>query len=87
MGKLGYRKFCVQWVPKMLTEIHKTSRMGAALEFLSWCHTGGEDFLNRIVTGNETWVAHVNVEKKQRSMAWGHTGSPTRLRKARQTLS
>ncbi|GFU64742.1 uncharacterized protein TNCV_876651 [Trichonephila clavipes] len=29
-GKLGYRKFCARWVPKMLTEIHKTSRMGAA---------------------------------------------------------
>ncbi|GBO26194.1 hypothetical protein AVEN_213794-1 [Araneus ventricosus] len=51
-GKLGYRKFCARWVPKMLTEIHKTSRMGAALKFLSRYHTGGEDFLNRIVTGD-----------------------------------
>ncbi|GBN56033.1 Histone-lysine N-methyltransferase SETMAR [Araneus ventricosus] len=71
----------------MLTEIHKTSRMGAALKFLFRYHTGGEDFLNRIVTGDETWVAHVNAETKQQSMAWGHTDSPTRLRKARQTLS
>ncbi|GBO03116.1 hypothetical protein AVEN_199047-1 [Araneus ventricosus] len=82
-GKLGYWKFCARWVPKMLTEIHKTSRMGAALEFLSRYHTDGEDFLNRIVAGDETWVAHVNAETKQQSMAWGHTGSPTRLRKAR----
>ncbi|GBM57008.1 Mariner Mos1 transposase [Araneus ventricosus] len=37
--------------------------------------------------GDETWVAHVNAETKQQSMAWGHTGSQTRLRKARQTLS
>ncbi|GBN43872.1 hypothetical protein AVEN_29715-1 [Araneus ventricosus] len=65
-GKLGYRKFCARWVPKMLTEIHKTSRMGAALEFLSRYYTNGEDFLNRIVTGG--WVAHVNVETKQQSM-------------------
>ncbi|GFV05780.1 histone-lysine N-methyltransferase SETMAR [Trichonephila clavipes] len=86
-GKLGYWKFCARWVPKMLTEIHKTSRMSAALEFLSRYHTDGEDFLNRMVTGDETWVAHVNVETKQQSMAWGHTSSPTRLRKARQTLS
>ncbi|GBO24674.1 Histone-lysine N-methyltransferase SETMAR, partial [Araneus ventricosus] len=86
-GKLGYRKFCARWVPKMLTEIHKTSRMVAALKFLSRYHTGGEDFLNRIVTGDETWVAYVNADTKQQSMAWGHTGSPTRLRKARQTLS
>ncbi|GBM50328.1 hypothetical protein AVEN_142338-1 [Araneus ventricosus] len=32
-------------------------------------------------------LAHINVETKQQSMAWGHTGSPTQLRKARQTLS
>ncbi|GBN74832.1 hypothetical protein AVEN_137482-1 [Araneus ventricosus] len=86
-GKLGYRKFCARWVPKMLTEIHKPSRMGAALEFLSRYHTDGEDFLNRIVAGDETWVAHVNAKTIQQSMAWGHTGSPTRMRKARQTLS
>ncbi|GFV37328.1 histone-lysine N-methyltransferase SETMAR [Trichonephila clavipes] len=71
----------------MLTEIHKTSRMGAALEFLSQDHTHGEDILNGIVTGDETWVAHVNAETKQQFMARAHTGSPTRLRKASQTLS
>ncbi|GFX41139.1 histone-lysine N-methyltransferase SETMAR [Trichonephila clavipes] len=73
--KLGYRKFCARWVPKRLKDIHKTSRMCAALEFLSRYHTDGEDFLNRMVTGDETWVAHVKVETKEQSMAWGHTGS------------
>ncbi|GBM79214.1 hypothetical protein AVEN_60862-1 [Araneus ventricosus] len=58
-GKLGYRKFCVRCVSKTLTEIHKTSRMGAALEFVSRYHTGGEDFLNRIVIGDETWAKNV----------------------------
>ncbi|GFX44862.1 uncharacterized protein C05D11.1 [Trichonephila clavipes] len=85
MGKLGYRKFCARWVPKMLTEIHKTSRMGTALEFLSRYHTDGGGLFEQ--NGDETWVAHVNVETKQQSVAWVHTGSPTRLRKARQTLS
>ncbi|GFQ76774.1 histone-lysine N-methyltransferase SETMAR [Trichonephila clavata] len=50
-------------------------------------HTDGEDFLNRIVTGDGTWVAHVNAETKQQYRAWGHIDSPTRLRKTRQTLS
>jgi len=31
--KLGYSKLCVQWVPKMLTDDHKTKRMGSALKF------------------------------------------------------
>ncbi|GFX48094.1 mariner Mos1 transposase [Trichonephila clavipes] len=61
--------------------------MGAALEFISRYHTDGKDFFNRMVTGDETWVAHVNVETKQQCIAWGHTGSPTRLRKTCQTLS
>ncbi|GFV98299.1 histone-lysine N-methyltransferase SETMAR [Trichonephila clavipes] len=61
--------------------------MGAALEFLSRYHTDGEDFSNRIVTGDEIWVGHVNAETKQQSVAWSHTGSPTWLRKGRKTLS
>ncbi|GBO12354.1 hypothetical protein AVEN_3496-1 [Araneus ventricosus] len=53
-----HRELCAVYGPnilsegEMLTEIHKTSRMGAALEFLSRYHTNGEDFLNRIVTGD-----------------------------------
>ena len=33
--KLGYRKFCASWVLKMLTDNHKTKRMGYALKFLT----------------------------------------------------
>jgi len=36
--KLGYRKLCACWVPKMLTDDHKTKRMGSALKFLSATH-------------------------------------------------
>ncbi|GFX33390.1 uncharacterized protein TNCV_812521 [Trichonephila clavipes] len=33
--KLGYRKLCARWVPKLLTEEHKKKRMGFALDFLT----------------------------------------------------
>jgi len=33
--KLEYRKTCASWVPKMLTDDHKTKRMGSALNFLA----------------------------------------------------
>ena len=33
--KLGYRKLCAGWVPKILTDDHKTKRMGSALKFLT----------------------------------------------------
>jgi hypothetical protein len=32
--KLRYRKLCARWVPKMLTDDHKTKRMGSALNFV-----------------------------------------------------
>lgn len=84
--KLGYHKFCARWIPKLLTDEHKIKRMSSAIDFLSRYDAEGEEFLNRIVTGDETWVAYVNVETKQQSMQWGHTGSP-KPKKTRQSFS
>ncbi|KAJ4439139.1 hypothetical protein ANN_15096 [Periplaneta americana] len=43
--------------------------------------------LYQIVTGDETWVRYVNAETKLQSMQWGHTHSPKKTTKCRQTLS
>ena len=85
--KLGYHKFFARWVPKLLTDHHKEQRMGAALTFLEAYHRHGDALLDRIVTGDETWVKHVNCETKLQSMEWGHTSSPKKPRKPLQTLS
>ncbi|GFT58095.1 histone-lysine N-methyltransferase SETMAR [Trichonephila clavipes] len=55
--KLKFHKLCARWVPKILTESHKTKRMRCALEFLTRYHEGGVDFLSQIITGDETWVS------------------------------
>lgn len=60
---------------------------GCCLRLSLQYNTEGEEFLNRIVTGDKTWVVYVNVETKQQSMLWSHIGFPNRLRKACQTLS
>ena len=52
--KLGYHKFCGRWVPKMLTGVQKTQRMASALMFLQRYHDEGDEFLDKIVTGDET---------------------------------
>jgi hypothetical protein len=44
--KLGYRKLCERWVPKMLMDDHKTKRMGSALKFLTRCAQEGDEFLD-----------------------------------------
>ena len=36
----------------------------------------GDEFLDRIITGGETWVVHITPETKQQSMHWRHIGSP-----------
>ena len=53
--KLGYRKLCARWVPKILTDDHKTKRMGSALKFLTRYAQEGDEFLDSIVTGDETF--------------------------------
>jgi hypothetical protein len=37
---------------------------------------GGDDFLARIVTGDETWLHHIEPETKRQSMEWHHVNSP-----------
>lgn len=50
----------------MLTEEHNSKRLGSALAFLERYAAEG-DFLNQIVTGDETWVAYVTSESKHQS--------------------
>jgi hypothetical protein len=37
--KLGYRKLCTSWVPKMLTHDHKIKWMGSSGMYWTICHT------------------------------------------------
>ena len=75
-AKLGYRKLCACWMPKMLTDDHGTKRMGSALKFLTRYAQEGREFLESIVTGDEIWGFHHTPESKQQSLQWHHTHSP-----------
>jgi len=68
--KLGYRKLCARWVPKILTDDHKTKRMGSALKFLTRYAQEGDEFLDSIVIGDETRGFHHTPESKQQSPQW-----------------
>jgi hypothetical protein len=61
--------------------------MASALTVFERYHKDGDEFLNHIVTGDETWVSFVNVETKERLKQWMHTHSPNKPRKYTQTLS
>ncbi|GFV37210.1 HTH_48 domain-containing protein [Trichonephila clavipes] len=83
---LKFRKLCARWVLRLLTEEHKLKRMACALDFLDRYHEEGDQFLERIVTGDETWVSHIAPESKRQSMEWRHTNSPVSV-KAKRTIS
>ena len=87
MDRLGYRKFCACWVPKQLTEFHKTQRMGSALMLLRRFWEETDEFLDRIVTGDKSCVQFVDAETKEQSKQWMHMHSPNKPKKFKQTLS
>ncbi|GFY08860.1 histone-lysine N-methyltransferase SETMAR [Trichonephila clavipes] len=60
--------------------------MACALDFLDRYHKEGDQFLERIVTGDKTWVSHITPESKRQSMERRHTNSPVRV-KAKRTIS
>lgn len=61
---LGYRKICARWVPKELSPDHLKKRMAASLELLTRYHEEGDDFLDRLITCDKTWVHHITSESK-----------------------
>ena len=52
--RLGYRNVCSRWVPRQLREDNKKNRMGASLTHLLRFNDYGGDFLEQIITGDET---------------------------------
>ena len=77
---LGFWKVCAKWVSKQLTEEHKTKYLVAALTFLQRYAEKGDEFLNNVVTGDETWVSHATPETKPQSMHWRHSGSSVKTK-------
>ena len=75
---LGHRKVSCRWVPKQFDDVIKGKRMIASLNHLQRYAEEGDNFLDRIVTGDETWVFHYTPESKQQSMVWKHPQSPVR---------
>ncbi|KAJ9574663.1 hypothetical protein L9F63_008195 [Diploptera punctata] len=64
-----------RWVPKNLTDDHKGQRMMASLDHLTRYTAQGHDFLEGIVTGDESWAYHYTPETKQASAVrrWLHS--------------
>jgi len=79
------RKICVKLVPKNLSDERKDNRVLVSRELLDRV-TSEPDFLQRVITGDETWVLEYDPRTKRQGSEW-HTSQSPRLKKARMSKS
>ncbi|UYV63432.1 hypothetical protein LAZ67_2004058 [Cordylochernes scorpioides] len=82
---LQMRKVCAKLVPKVLTQDQKELCVLRCQELLDLIQNE-PDFLNSVVTGDESWMFEYDPESKRQSCAW-HTKSSPRPKKARMSKS
>ena len=78
---LTMRRVSAKFIPK-LSDKHKQHRLQVAQEMINRSENGA-DLLNRVITGDESWVYGYDPETKAQSSEWKSPGS-LRPKKARQ---
>lgn len=83
--QLHMTKVCARWVPHLLTPDQRHERVQACEELLARYSMEGNDFLYRIVTGDESFFYYYEPESKRSSKEWKRAGSPppTKLKQER----
>ena len=79
------RKVCAKMVPKLLTHEQKESRMNICADILNNIDID-PDFLETVITCDESWFFTYDPETKRQSMLWKSPNSP-RTKKAKMSKS
>lgn len=72
---LGLKRVTAKFVPKLLTMEQKQLRLEIAQDMLDNANSN-PNFLNTVITGDETWVYKYDPEMKMQSSQWKHSSSP-----------
>lgn len=72
---LGKRKICSRFVPHSLTPEQMQRRVDCSKNFIFNCDSN-PNFINSIVTGDESWCFQYDPETKRQSMQWCSKSSP-----------
>ena len=76
---LEMSRVVARWVPKLLSEENKRERVKSSRELLAaW--RGEKNFLDRIVTGDETWFHYYEPETKFQSSQWKRKHEPVPIK-------
>ncbi|GFR95729.1 histone-lysine N-methyltransferase SETMAR, partial [Elysia marginata] len=65
-----------KWVPLFLTDAQEESRVNFSRNFLGRFQTEQNDFLGRVITGDDTWVYYWDPETKRQSAEWRDFDEP-----------
>uniref|UniRef100_A0A0P4VYL2 Uncharacterized protein n=1 Tax=Scylla olivacea TaxID=85551 RepID=A0A0P4VYL2_SCYOL len=79
---LFMRRMLAKFVPKLLSDQQKENRKEISQEMLK-CASQDQNFMNTIITGNETWAYSYDPETKLQSSQWKQPSLP-RPKKVRQ---
>ena len=66
----GLRKICSHWVPHLLTDEQKQSRVRLASQVIEKYDKCDPRRLEEIVTGDETWIYHFQPDSKAKNKVW-----------------
>ena len=69
-----------RWVPKTLNEHQKNERVTISRDLFSRFEREGPGFLERIITGDESWFHFYEPESKRQSQEWRGPGNLTRVK-------
>lgn len=72
----GMSKVSARWVPRLLKDNEKERRVQCSEMFLGRYDAEGDDFLDRIITTDETWLHHFDPETKVMSSVWKTPSTP-----------
>ena len=74
---LQMSKVTTKWVPRLLTIDMKANRTESCAQLCEEFDAAPDNFLARIITGDESWIHHFDPETQQEARVWKHSSSPT----------
>lgn len=74
---LSMTRLCARWVPRLLTTEEQETRVAVSRQFLRRYSRENDDFLDRIITCDETWLWLFDPETKQQSSQWTDISAPS----------
>ena len=72
---LRMRKVCAKMVPRLLSDNQKTGRLDVCQDILQQLQTNAT-LLEKVITGDESWIFEYDPETKRQSCQWKFPGSP-----------